>query len=244
MRLASTARFLAIGIALAAGQASAGAEEDFIKDKISSMDAKVQISNVEKSTIEGLYLVELSDGDHLFVTKDGRQFIQGNLYAREESGKVLNLSERRRQAAAAKELAAVPLTDMVIYPAVDKKASITVFSDPSCPYCKLLHKSIPELNKQGIEVRYMAFPRMGLGSDGHADMASAWCSKYPQTAITKLFNGESIPEVQCKNPVADEFLLGQKIGVQGTPTIFLENGKKMVGVQSPEQLADELGLKK
>lgn len=240
----SASAILATALVLAVGQANAATDEEVIAQKIGSMDARVQVDHVEKSSIEGLYLVELEGGDHLFVTKDVSQFIQGNQYGLDESGKVTNVSERRRQAEAAKEIAAIPIQDMIIYPAAERKATITVFSDPTCPYCKLLHESIPDLNKAGFEVRYLAFPRMGLGSDIHGKMASAWCSPNQAEAMTKLFEGESIPEVKCKNPVADQFLLGQKLGVQGTPTIFLENGKKMAGVQTADQLLLEIGMKK
>lgn len=240
----SVSALFAIALGLAAGNAIAATDEEVITQKLGSMEARVQVKQVEKSTIEGLYLVELEGGDHLFVTKDASQFIQGNQYALGQNGKVSNVSEQRRQAATAKEIAAIPVEDMIVYPAVDKKATITVFSDPTCPYCKLLHESIPELNKAGFEVRYLAFPRMGLGSDVHASMASAWCSADRKAAMTKLFHGESIPEVKCKNPVADEFLLGEKLGVMGTPTIILENGKQLAGVQTVDQLMTELGLKK
>lgn len=240
----SASALFAIALGFAAGQANAATDEEVITQKLGAMDAHVQVKHVEKSTIDGLYLVELEGGDHLFVTKDATQFIQGNQYGFDEAGKLINVSERRRQAAAAKEIAQIPAQDMIVYPAADKKATITVFSDPTCPYCKLFHESIPELNKAGFEVRYLAFPRMGLGSDVHANMASAWCSPNPQDAMTKLFQGDKIPEVKCKNPVADQFLLGEKLGVMGTPTIFLENGKKMVGVQTADQLRAELGLAK
>lgn len=240
----SASALIALALALTASQVNAATVEETITQKINSMDARVKVNHVEKSTIDGLYLVDLEGGDQLFVNKDATQFIQGNQYGLDEKGKVINVSERKRQAVAAKEIASIPVKDMIIYPAAEKKATITVFTDPTCPYCKLLHESIPELNKAGFEVRYLAFPRMGLGSDTHANLASAWCSPDQQGAMTKLFKHEAIPEIKCTNPVADDFLLGQKLGVMGTPTIFLENGKKMAGMQTLDQLKLELGMTK
>ncbi|OED36183.1 hypothetical protein AB833_28215 [Chromatiales bacterium (ex Bugula neritina AB1)] len=52
--------------------------------------------------------------------------------------------------------------DMVIYPAIaDKKTIVSIFTDPTCPYCRKLHEQIPQLSDAGIEVRYLAFPRAG-----------------------------------------------------------------------------------
>jgi thiol:disulfide interchange protein DsbC len=241
----SVSKFLALALTLSVFQASAATVEETISEKISASDSRIHVTHVEKSTLDGLYLVELDGGDFLFSTKDATQFIQGNQYGLDDSGKIINISDRRRQASAAKDLAAVPVEDMIIYPAVgEKKATINVFSDPTCPYCKLLHHKIPDLNKAGLEVRYLAFPREGLGSGVHANMASAWCSENRQDAMNKLFEGQAIPEVKCKNPVADEFLLGEKLGIRGTPTIILENGKKMIGVQSAEDMLKELGVAK
>ena len=67
---------------------------------------------------------------------------------------------------------------MVVYPAIgETKSHITVFTDTTCPYCHKLHAEVPELNKRGIEVRYVAFPRQGLGSPGDEQLQAVWCSK-------------------------------------------------------------------
>ena len=50
---------------------------------------------------------------------------------------------------------------MIVYKAANEKYVITVFTDISCPYCQNCIK-VPELNKQGVTVRYLAFPRNGV----------------------------------------------------------------------------------
>ncbi|MGC6563786.1 thioredoxin fold domain-containing protein, partial [Escherichia coli] len=52
--------------------------------------------------------------------------------------------------------------EMIVYKAANEKYVITVFTDISCPYCQKLHQEVPELNKQGVTVRYLAFPRNGV----------------------------------------------------------------------------------
>ena len=54
---------------------------------------------------------------------------------------------------------------MVVYPAEgETKSKDYIFTDVDCGYCRKLHKEVPALNKAGIEVRYLAFPRGGLQS--------------------------------------------------------------------------------
>jgi thiol:disulfide interchange protein DsbC len=236
---------LALGITCFSAVALAGPYEEAIAQQIRKTNPDVRVASVMKSTVNGLYEVVLEGGDMLYSTEDTHYFILGDLFERKADNTLVNVSDTARQASAAKKLADVPRDKMVVYPAVgESKGYITVFSDPDCPYCKKLHALVPEYNKLGIEVRYLAFPRNGLGTETHANMASAWCSEKPTEALNKLFAGDQIPEARCNNPVADQFELGQEVGVRGTPTIFLQDGQKIVGSQPPELIAKALGLRK
>jgi thiol:disulfide interchange protein DsbC len=119
-----------------------------------------------------------------------------------------------------------------------------VFTDSTCFYCQKLHKEVPELNRKGIEVRYLAYPRAGVGSDSYRQLATAWCSDNPQEALTKLKNREAVDDNVCPgNPVADQYALGGKLGVTGTPAIVTESGQLIPGYQAADQLIDSMGLK-
>ena len=72
-------------------------------------------------------------------------------------------------------------------------------------------------------------------------MVGAWCSRNPKESITKLKNNENIDMSFCDNqPVAKQFAIGQKLGVNGTPSIFLSDGSFFPGYLSPEDLLKEL----
>ena len=81
-----------------------------------------------------------------------------------------------------------------------------MFTDVTCFYCQKLHKEVPELNKRGVEVRYLAYPRAGCGfSEVIKQLASAWCADNPQETLTKLKNKKSVQQknVCPDNPVAE-----------------------------------------
>ena len=117
---------------------------------------------------------------------------------------------------------------LVFTPGAGKvKATVTVFTDIDCGYCRKLHQEVPELNRLGIAVRYLAYPRAGIDSDSYNKIVSAWCSNDPLGALTKAKRGEAIPTRKCDNPVARQYALGSEVGVTGTPTVQLFYGKEL-----------------
>jgi thiol:disulfide interchange protein DsbC len=218
-----------------------------IQDKISAAlevaNAGLKVRTVKTSEIPGLYEVHFTDGPMVYATKDGAYFIVGDLYAVAPEGYV-NLAEQRRDVERAEKMAAVSLDDMIVFsPEGKPRAYISVFTDVTCFYCQKLHKEVPQLNKQGVEVRYLAYPRAGVSSEGFDKLASAWCADNPQEVLTKLKNKESVPGKTCaENPIAAQYKLGQELGVRGTPAIVTQDGRLIPGYQSADDLMVTLGL--
>ena len=94
------------------------------------------------------------------------------------------LTQARRSLDNKAALAAFPEKDMVVYPATGTEQSrITVFTDTSCPYCRKLHREVPQLQQAGVTVRYIAFPRSGTRSEAAKTMRSVWCAKDRRKAM-------------------------------------------------------------
>jgi thiol:disulfide interchange protein DsbC len=187
-------------------------------------------------------MLQLGGGSVFYGTEDGRYLFAGDLYEVGDT-ELVNLAEVGRVEKRKTLMASVDPADMLIFPAsVPRKAVITVFTDVDCGYCRKLHQEVPELNSLGIEVRYLAYPRAGIGSRAYEKIVSAWCSEDPNAAITKLKAGESIPDATCTNPVAAQYNLGREIGVSGTPAIVLEDGQLLPGYVPAADLARRLGI--
>lgn len=195
------------------------------------------------STVDGLYEVEIINGPTLYVTSDGKQFISGDLFSVEAQGFV-NIAEQKRQKDRVDLLAAVDLKDMIVFAPEKTEAVIYVFTDIDCGFCQKLHREVPQLNEAGIEVRYLAFPRAGIGSRSYEKIVTAWCSVDRNATLTKMKNRQSVPNNLCKdNPVADQYKLGDQIGVRGTPALVLEDGTLVPGYRPAAELAQLLKLK-
>lgn len=220
----------------------AAAPKDNIQARLQKVDARIEVVALKDAPIKNFYEVELSSGDLLYVSKEGDYILAGNLLAITDDG-LVDLTEQARSAARTKVIQAVPLEEQVIFLAKGKtKAVVQVFTDSTCPYCSRLHEQVPELNRQGVEVRYLAFPRQGAQGQGYKDLVNVWCADNQQQAMTAAKAGEKLANKQCDNPIAKQYELGQKLGVQGTPAIFLPDGRIIPGFVPAERLISELGL--
>jgi thiol:disulfide interchange protein DsbC len=177
----------------------------------------------------------------VYLSQDGRFIIQGDLIDLKER---TNLTEARLDTQRSKALAAIGEDQMVVFaPAEPAKHTITVFTDIDCAYCRKFHQEIADYNRNGIKVRYLLYPRAGIGSDSYDKAVAVWCSPNRQEAITRAKKGETVEQKSCPNPVKDQYELGQALGVRGTPTIILENGQIIPGYVPAAKLATMLDNK-
>jgi len=231
---ASAARLGALLVALcaAAGAADVSTVEAALKAAIPDL----KVTQIRESKIPGVFEVMFGT-DVLYVSSDGRYLIQGDLLDLSDRR---NLSEETRSGARVKLLDRIPVEETIEFAPPKTEHMVYVFTDVSCGFCRRLHRDMPELNRLGIAVRYLAFPRNGEDSPGFHDMESVWCAADRKTAITEAKLGHSVKEASCKNPVGRQYLLGQNLGVHGTPAIFRTDGRLISGYMPPKDLLDAL----
>jgi thiol:disulfide interchange protein DsbC len=231
-------------LGLGAGQSFAiepGSAQQIL-NRLKEARPDLHYGKVKPSPIAGLYEVEVKNGPILYVTEKGDYFLAGDLFAVEKGG-FINIAEQQREQKRADSLAAIQADEMIVFSPKQRKAAVYVFTDIDCGYCQKLHREVPELNSLGIEVRYLAFPRAGIGSSSYKKIVTAWCSADRQDAITRLKNREHIASLQCAdNPVARQYQLGQQLGVSGTPALVTETGVLLPGYRPAHELAEILGV--
>lgn len=216
--------------------------EETITLKLEQARPGLKISSVTPAPISGLYQAKIAGGPTLFVTADGDKFIAGELFNVEANGFArwedpALIAERKSL------MANVNPNDAIVFkPQGKTKAVVYVFTDVDCGYCRKLHSQIADYNNLGIEIRYLAFPRAGIPSPSADKLVSAWCSKDKQKALTLLKQDQPVTPATCDNPVAAEFDLGGRLGVNGTPALWVPSGELKPGYVPPEDLARELGI--
>lgn len=239
---------LAWVLSLAASAASADMlAPELIKTLTTKLSVPARGLNVEAvrvTPVPNIYEVRYEGGLTVYAAASGDYFMSGDMFSL-QNGELVNLGEQRRSKERVAALAEISPDELIVFPAKgNKRATINVFTDITCKFCQLLHKEVPALNEAGVEVRYLAWPRGGLGSKGFSLLATAWCADDKQTAMTKLKNKENLPNNVCPgNPVAKQFELGKELGVNATPAIVMSSGELIPGYQPVDKLLMSLGLK-
>ena len=224
------------------GQGVSAQDHEKVLEPLKKLRPDFKFESVEPSQVEGIYKANIERGPTIYLTEDGRYFFAGDFFEVGDTG-LINIAEKELESERKGLLAEVALDDMIIFGAENKKAHIYVFTDVDCYYCQKLHREMEEMNSLGIEVRYLAYPRAGIGSPSYNKVASAWCAEEPNEALTRLKAGKEIPENVCEgNPIAAQYDLGGRLGVSGTPALVTEDGKLFPGYKPAEQLAKALGL--
>ncbi|GAB2556962.1 DsbC family protein [Rhodanobacter koreensis] len=229
-------------VAAVAGPAVTPAAEQMVRQVIRGLSTKVQVDSIEPASIPGFYQV-IASGKMVYISADGRYMLDGDL---------VNLGQHTNESDAAwarfrkAELAKVPVAERIVFAPPHPKYTVTVFTDVTCGFCRALHEQIAGFNKAGIAVEYLAWPREGVTSTSgkptptYTEMVSVWCATDRKAAFTAAKEGIKPKAASCANPVKDEFNLGLKLGVDGTPTIYGPDGRILGGYVTPEQLLQAL----
>jgi len=190
--------------------------------------------DVAPSPVPGLYEVTMG-GLIAYVSADGKYLLSGNVYDLDSQR---NLTEERRSTARARALAAVDEREMIVFSPANPKMTVTVFTDIDCGFCRRFHGQITALNKAGVRVRYMMFPRTGPGTESWRKAEGVWCSKDRRDALTRAKRGESLPSKSCDeaSELKTQWAFGEDLGVEGTPAIFTSTGDYIGGFLTPDQL--------
>ena len=194
--------------------------------KVTKTDAK----NVYQIEFQGAYAYSYVDGDFVLV---------GDLY---NSRTLSNLGDEQTNKKIVEAVSTVPTSKMIVYGPENPKRYITVFTDIDCGYCRKLHSEVSELTAAGIQVRYLAFPRAGIGSQSYNKYVSVWCNGDQQDSLTKAKSGVSVASATCANPIEETYKLGQEIGVRGTPMVIFDDGNISPGYLPSAELIRRLGL--
>jgi len=226
--------------------AQATTDQDVIKNTFAARFPQVSISNIQKTDVAGVYQVETSSGELLYVSADSKYVFTGDML--NISGpQAVNLSEDYRSVKRVDELKALKDKDLVVFPAKDEKSEVVVFTDTSCGYCRKFHSEIKAMNDLGITVKYAAWPRAGLQSPAGQTMVNVWCASDREKAMTMAKNNEQVDapmgRVCDQNTLQDQINLGHRMGVRGTPAVFAEDGRQLGGYMRADQLASQLGIK-
>ena len=212
--------------------AAADPAAEKLKKKLSVSLHEYTIDEVQSSPVAGLYEVTI-DKETVYVSADGKYMFTGEMIELETRTN-LTQSKRGKQVLAAVEAAGEK--NMIVIGPANARRTITVFTDVDCSYCAKFHNEVPALNKAGIRVRYLLYPRNGVNSPTYKRSVAVWCAADRAKAVGIAKAGGALDMKTCDNPVSANYNLGRSLGISGTPTLVLDNGQLLPGYVPADQL--------
>jgi thiol:disulfide interchange protein DsbC len=230
---------LAAALLIAAcGASNAFADADPRLELLKVLPAGSKLEDLRPAPIPGIYQF-VQGAEVSYLTADGKFFIDGNVYDMKSRA---NLTEELRAHARMALVGAVPESEMLIFSPPNPRYTITVFTDVDCAYCRKLHSDMAELNRLGIRVRYLFYPRTGPNTESWHKAEVVWCSPNRNDAMTRAKAGAALDlNKTCgATPVKREYDLGQAVGVRGTPAILTDSGEFIAGYMPPRELLEQI----
>ncbi|ASJ75045.1 DsbC family protein [Granulosicoccus antarcticus] len=233
IKFRSLIAFIVISMAISS-HALAESSIDEVKERISEKLPGISVTSLVKSELPGLFEL-VTDGQIYYVDESAEYLVDGSLIRLSDRE---NMTDARLGGIQMALINEVGEENMLVYePETPSNRSITVFTDISCGYCRRLHGEIDTLLDAGVKVRYLLFPRAGLGSQGHKDLESVWCADDPQAAMTNAKSGGKVEPKSCDNPIEMHVALAERLGLRGTPLIYTDSGVKIPGYREAAVLA-------
>ena len=225
------------GLLASAPQAAEDASLEVVRDTITGMFQSIERDSINPSPVPGWYAIQ--QGPIVaYVSEDGRYLLQGDIIDLETRA---NLTEVARNDTRREVISTIDEDEVITFSPAEVKHTVTVFTDVDCTYCRRLHAQIDEYLDKGIKVRYLLYPRNGPASRSWATAEQVWCASDRNGALTAAKMDQDFESSECDaTTVQNHYVLGQEVGLSGTPAIVLEDGELIGGYMPPAQLAAKL----
>ncbi|MAA92948.1 MAG: hypothetical protein CML22_06650 [Rheinheimera sp.] len=203
--------------------------------------APLSVQDVEESPLPGFYQI-ITDKGIIYASKDGKHLMSGTVHMFEPG--MQDLTKERLLVEREREIDAIK-GDFITYRAPNQQHEVIVFFDTTCGFCHKMHKEINQYHQQGITIHYAAFPRngvwdprsQGVQTEGYKLLQDIWCTENSNKnlAFNLANSGSALPRRQCQTTIEQQFNLGVKLGIQGTPAIVSMRGDVLVPGYTPAQ---------
>lgn len=194
------------------------------------------VSELRRAPVEGLVEAAV-DGRVVYVTEDGLYILGGPLI---DVAANRNLTEERLA-----QVNAIPFDKLNLDWSIKLvrgkgERRIAIFEDPDCPYCKVLEKTLQEIDNLTIHI--FLFPIDSLHPQAAAKSRAVWCAPDPAKAWSEIMRSGAVPKglSDCANPIADIAAFARQHRINGTPTMVLADGRRLVGAVPRAALEKEL----
>jgi thiol:disulfide interchange protein DsbC len=196
-------------------------------------DAKV--TKITMAPIKGIWQIDVEAGEgnrgSLYLGFSKKNIMIGQIIPVESIGK--------KPPARKVDVSKIPLKDAVTVGAATAKNKVIVFTDPDCPYCRELHKSINQIVEKRKDIAFdLILNPLPMHKDAYKKVQAIICSR-SITMLDDAFAGKAVadPPAPCSaDAVERNKKLAQTLDFTGTPTLIRNDGTVLSGFLPEEQL--------
>jgi len=228
-------------LALLAGVASA--DEASIRAEFLKKYPQANVESITKTPYLGLYEM-LVDGEVIYTDPDFNYLIVGSIIDTKTKNNITDARQREIEEKKLKALA-FPFDNLPFDLAIKKvkgngSRKVAVFSDPDCPFCRRLERDLDKVTD--VTIYIFLFPIEQLHPKAPEMSRAIWCSADRVKAWDEyMLKGVAPKAAKCDNPVDKLVAYGQSKKINGTPTIFFADGKRVPGAIPAERFEELLG---
>jgi thiol:disulfide interchange protein DsbC len=214
-------------------------DADSVKAALRKRFPDAPVDTVRKIPYGNLY--EVVGGGEIFYTDDKVTYLLVGTLVDVKTKE--NVTEARMRQVNAVKFSDLPVDQAIKIVRGNGSRKIAIFEDPNCGYCKKFERDL-----QGIsDITVYVFLYPILSPDSIDKSKAIWCSADPGKAwldhMTK--NAAVTGEGKCNTAAIDKSLaFGKEKRVQGTPTIFFEDGERVPGAMSIAQFEKKISGQK
>lgn len=180
----------------------------------------------------GLYELVVGKNKIFYINENVDKMIIGHVFDLQTRRDLTNEKVRSLSVVDYKKL---PFEDSFTVKKGDGSREFAVFTDPQCPFCKKLEKSLDSVTDYTMHVFMMPLTSLHPGSVKVAE--NIFCSSdKAKSWHDYVLRGKPVKEAKCKNPVERNIALGDSLGVTGTPALIGVNGVTKAGYMVPKDL--------
>ena len=114
---------------------------------------------------------------------------------------------------------------------------VAVFTDPECNFCEKLHKEMKQVLQERRDiVFYVLLYPLSFHKDAYWKSKSILCNQSLKM-LDEAFARKEIPRLECETKEIDANIrLAEALGITGTPTLVLPDGRVHSGTLPAKQL--------
>lgn len=200
--------------------------------KLTKLLSDAEIQSIRPSGVEGIVEVLLAGNRIVYCDLAAKHLFNGHLF---ELDTQKDLTEQRLSEVTRIDPKELPLGDAFDVKHGNGKRELYLFEDPDCPFCKKFEEQLPKI--ADVTLHIFLYPLTSIHPHAYEHALGVWCAKDRQKAWSdKMLKGIDPPAAHCANPIDRNLALGDKLHIDGTPTVIFADGRVHAGTLAADEI--------